>query len=61
MVLMKMNKLSIGILLALVATATSVTTAMTIPAYADPDNPIADRNVHENTPGGFGGHQDSVS
>jgi hypothetical protein len=57
MVLMKMNKLTIGILLALVATATSVTTAM-VPAYADPNNPTADANVHENTPGGFAGDQD---
>jgi hypothetical protein len=31
---------------------------MTIPAYAEPNNPTADENVHENTPGGFGGAQD---
>ena len=27
-------------------------------AYADPNNPTADENVHENTPGEFGGDQD---
>jgi hypothetical protein len=60
MILMKMNKLSIGFLLALMATATLGTTTMTITAYAEPNNPTADENVHQNTPGGFGGHQDRV-
>jgi hypothetical protein len=55
---MKMNKLSIGVLLALMATATLGTTTMTIPANAEPNNPTADENVHQNTPGGFGGDQD---
>jgi hypothetical protein len=51
-----MNNLSIGIIVALIATVG--TTMMTIPAYADPNNPIADDNVHDRTPGGFGGQQD---
>ena len=34
------------------------TTTMTIPTYAAPNNPTADENVHENTPGGFAGKQD---
>ena len=29
-------------------------------AFAEPNNPIADENVHENTPGGFGGKQDQA-
>jgi hypothetical protein len=49
---MKMNKV-IGILVALIATVGTTTIA-----YADPNNPTADENVHENTPGGFGGDQD---
>jgi hypothetical protein len=43
----------------LVAIATSATTAMTVPAYAEPNNEIADDNVHD-TPGGFGGKQDQA-
>jgi hypothetical protein len=56
MILTKMNKVSLGILVALIATVG--TTTMAIPAYADPNNPTADENVHDRTPGGFGGDQD---
>ena len=37
-----------------IVTTIGITTTMTTMAYADPNNPTADENVHDNTPGGFG-------
>jgi hypothetical protein len=51
------SKIGIISFTALVLAAT-LATGLTIPAYAEPHNPTADENVHDNTPGGFGGQQD---
>ncbi|HKG30712.1 MAG TPA: hypothetical protein VKA91_05530 [Nitrososphaeraceae archaeon] len=43
-----------------IVTTIGITTTMTTMAYADPNNPTADENVHENIPGEFGGdHYDT--
>ena len=39
-------------------TTIGITTTTTTMAYAEPNNPTADENVHDNTPGGFKGDQD---
>ena len=49
-----------ALIMASISAATLLTAlvAMTIPAYADPNNPTADENVHEHTPEHLGGKQD---
>ena len=53
-----MKQLILTMVAMAIVTTIGITTTMTSMAYADPNNPKADENVHDNTPGGFGGAQD---
>jgi hypothetical protein len=51
------SKVVVLVIAATILTAT-IAVSLAIPAYAEPNNPTADENVHENTPGEFAGDQD---
>jgi hypothetical protein len=53
-----MKQLILTVVAMAIVTTIGITTTMTTMAYAEPNNPTADANVHDNTPGGFGGQQD---
>jgi hypothetical protein len=53
-----MKQLILTVVAMAIVTTIGIATTMTTMAYADPNNPTADENVHENTPGEFGGDQD---
>jgi hypothetical protein len=53
-----MKQLILTVVAMAIVTTIGITTTMTTMVYAEPNNPTADENVHENTPGGFGGDQD---
>jgi hypothetical protein len=53
-----MKQLILTVVAMAIVTTIGITTTMTTMAYAEPNNPTADENVHNNTPGGFTGAQD---
>jgi hypothetical protein len=53
-----MKQLILTVVAMAIVTTIGITTTMTTMAYADPNNPTADENVHDHTPGGFRGAQD---
>ena len=53
-----MKQLILTVAAMAIVTTIGITTTTTTMAYAEPNNPTADENVHDRTPGEFGGDQD---